>query len=81
VFFRRGSEIHTLSLSFAAERLEATQAERLFDSGGEIRAYDVTPDGQRFLVNVPAPAAKTRPITVVVHWRSLLGSRATGGAQ
>jgi eukaryotic-like serine/threonine-protein kinase len=80
LFFRRGSEVHVVSLSLTGERPEALGTTRLFDVGGEIRAFDVTPDGQRFLVNVPAPAAKPRPTTVVVHWQSLLVS-GTGGPQ
>jgi hypothetical protein len=47
-------------------------SERLFDVGAEIRSYDVTPDGQRFLVNVPAPGAAPRPLSVIVNLRSLL---------
>jgi hypothetical protein len=62
----------------SGERLEAISTTRLFDAGGHIRAYDVTPDGDRFLVNVPAPSAVPRPITMVVHWQSLLGSTGPG---
>jgi Tol biopolymer transport system component len=32
-------------------------------------SYDVTPDGQRFLVNVPISEATVPPITVVLNWR------------
>jgi Tol biopolymer transport system component len=78
LFFRRGSEMHAAAISFAGATPEAAASSRLFDAGGEIRAYDVTADGQRFLVNVPAADSTPRPITVVVHWRSLLGSAATG---
>jgi eukaryotic-like serine/threonine-protein kinase len=78
VFFRRGSELHAVSLALTGDRLEATTTVRLFDAGGDIRAYDVSADGQRFLVNVPSPSSETRPITMVVHWQSLLGSTATG---
>ena len=35
--------------------------------------YDVTSDGQRFLVNVPAADPSTMPITVVVNWLRALG--------
>jgi eukaryotic-like serine/threonine-protein kinase len=80
LLFRRGSEVHAVSLLLASDRPEAIGTRRLFDAGGDIRAYDVTPDGQRFLVNVPALAAKPRPITVVAHWQSLLVS-GTGGRQ
>jgi eukaryotic-like serine/threonine-protein kinase len=79
VFFKRGSEVHLVNVSFDAEVPEATAATRLFDAGGDIRSFDVTADGQRFLVNVPSPRLETEPITVVVNWRSLLGSTTPGG--
>jgi dipeptidyl aminopeptidase/acylaminoacyl peptidase len=72
VFFRRGREIHVASLTLDLATPEATGTAQLFDAGGDIRAYDVTPDGQRFLLNVPTPSAKPQPIAVVVNWRSLL---------
>jgi Tol biopolymer transport system component len=72
IFFRRGSEIHAVRLQAAGATLEAVSSERLFDAGAEIRSYDVTPDGQRFLVNVPAPGAAPRPLSVIVNLRSLL---------
>jgi len=34
--------------------------------------YDVTRDGQRFLLNVPVEDAPTPPITVVLNWTSEL---------
>jgi hypothetical protein len=33
--------------------------------------YDVSADGQRFLMNVPAPGTSS-PITVVVNWKALM---------
>ena len=36
--------------------------------------YVVSPDGQRFLMLVPASQAKPEPITVVVNWSALLKS-------
>ena len=36
--------------------------------------YDVTPDGQRFLVNVPAEDTQTTSITVVLNWAAGLGA-------
>jgi serine/threonine protein kinase len=34
--------------------------------------YDVTPDGQRFLINVPAEEPSSSRITVVLNWMSVL---------
>ena len=73
LFFRRGSEVHAVSLSTAGTTREAVSSARVLDAGADIRAYDVSANGQRVLLNLPAPAPATRPITVVVNWRSLLG--------
>jgi len=35
-------------------------------------AYDVSPDGQRFLVNTLAEEDAAAPITLVVNWPALL---------
>ena len=39
---------------------------------GNITRYDVTPDGQRFLINtmIPATESGTPPITVVLNWQA-----------
>jgi hypothetical protein len=34
--------------------------------------YDVTADGQRFLMNVPVDGSSSPPITVVVNWTTTL---------
>ena len=46
-------------------------AKRLFPIrvGGIGSAYDIAPDGKRFLVNVvQTPQSKHEPITVVMNW-------------
>lgn len=72
IYFRRGTEIHVVRPVFAATLPEATASDRLFDARVEIRAYDAAPDGQRFLLNLPAAQTETRPISVIVNWRPLL---------
>ena len=37
-----------------------------------LRDYDVTPDGQRFLLNQPVAEPGGPPITVIVNWPKLL---------
>ena len=69
LYFRRGSEIHVVSLKRAAATVEVTSMDRLFDAGAPIRSYDVTPDGQRFLVNLPAGSGAGTSATIVVGWR------------
>ena len=41
----------------------------MYDPGS---MYDVSPDGQRFLVNTLAAEATSAPITLVVNWPALL---------
>jgi hypothetical protein len=72
LYFRRGTEIHAVRLRATGGTPDAASSERLFDAGADVRSYDVTPDGLRFLINVPAAEAVSQPMTVVVHVRSLL---------
>ena len=77
IYFRRGTEIHVVRLRLDDGGVaEATSSERLFDAGGDIRSFDVSPDGTRFLLNVPAPAADAGPMTAIVHIRSRLSALA-----
>jgi serine/threonine protein kinase/Tol biopolymer transport system component len=45
---------------------------QLFKLPGEIRFWDVTRDGQKFLIPVPASASNSAPYNVVVNWTSAL---------
>jgi len=45
---------------------------QLFKLPGEIRFWDVTRDGQKFLIPVPAAAANSAPYNVIVNWTSTL---------
>lgn len=65
LYFRRGSEVQVVRLS---PTRSVRSVDRLFDAGAIIRTFDVTPDGSRFLINVPASGAATRSATMVVHW-------------
>ena len=75
LFFRRGSEIHHVELGpghlfqHGGAPLEVIVMNRLFDAGAAVRSYDVSPDGRRFLVNLPASSAARAPITLVYYWR------------
>ena len=44
---------------------------RLFQSTGA-SSFDVTPDGQRFLMTVPVSDSSDTPVTVIVNWPQLL---------
>ena len=63
LFFRRGSEIHALTLEGSAVR----STTKLFDAGAAIRAYDVSRDG-RFLLNLPGENHMPIAATIVSHW-------------
>jgi hypothetical protein len=71
LYFRRGNAIHAVQLSLA-DGAVAAASEQLFTASGEMRAYDVTPDGRRFLVNLPAAESERPDVSVVVNWRQLL---------
>jgi len=45
---------------------------QLFKLPGEIRFWDVTRDGQKFLIPVPVAAADSSPYNVIVNWTSTL---------
>jgi Tol biopolymer transport system component len=74
VYFRRDSDVHFVTLSFADGRPEALASERLFGIDRDLRAFDVTSDGQRVLLNIPAPTSQPPTLTALVHVRSLLPS-------
>ena len=69
LYFRRGAEIHAVSLTVGTGAPEVAAMDRLFDAGAAVRAYDVTADGQRFLLNLPASSTARAEITLVHHWR------------
>jgi serine/threonine protein kinase/Tol biopolymer transport system component len=45
---------------------------QLFKLPGQIRFWDVTRDGQKFLIPVPVSAANSAPYNVIVNWTSTL---------
>ena len=69
LFFRRGSEIHAVTMSRQSSSVAVDGIDRLFDAGAAVRSYDVSPDG-RFLLNLPAQMQTQSSITIVHHWRS-----------
>jgi Tol biopolymer transport system component len=58
-------------MSGAGETLEVGAVRVLFDAHAVVppgSAYDVTADGQRFLVNTPVEQKASTPITLVLNW-------------
>jgi serine/threonine protein kinase/Tol biopolymer transport system component len=45
---------------------------KLFKLPGEVRFWDVTRDGQKFLIPVPASASNSAPYNVILNWTSTL---------
>jgi hypothetical protein len=56
----------------AATRLFETRMSTLPNTSHTRNQYDVTPDGQRFLINQPFGETAASLITVVVNWTGLL---------
>jgi hypothetical protein len=79
LYFRRGSAIHAVTPVISGAAPEASASQRLFDAGADIRSYDVTSDGQRFLVNVPAPDNSSPAMTAIVNVFELLPPRQRNG--
>ncbi len=69
LYFRRGSEIHSVTLRPNGATLDVGAMQRLFDAGAAVRSYDVSPDGRRFLINLPASSNARAPITLIHHWQ------------
>jgi Tol biopolymer transport system component len=75
IYFRRGTEIHVVRPALSGALPEAASSDRLFDVRVDIRAYDAAPDGQRFLLNIPAAPTDPRPTSVIVNWSPLAAPR------
>jgi serine/threonine protein kinase len=56
-------------------RLFETRMSTLPNTSYARNQYDVTPDGQRFLINQPSGDASASSITVVVNWQAALSAR------
>ena len=74
LYFRRGSEVHVVTFGDVASgaRVESgigrITSARLFDTGLDLRAYDVSADGRRFLLNLPGSSHAPRAASLVVNW-------------
>ncbi|MBI3048539.1 MAG: hypothetical protein HYY76_09555 [Acidobacteria bacterium] len=62
------------AVSGQGSALEVGAVRPLFETraGTPRLPYDVSPDGQRFLVNTLPEEAAPAPITIVVNWPALL---------
>lgn len=72
LYFRRGSEVHVVRLDLQDGRPVPLSTARLFDAGAALRAYDASPDGQQFLLNLPAPGTTREPLQAIANIADLL---------
>jgi Tol biopolymer transport system component len=84
--FRRGGSLYSVAVKPSAGRLTASNTSMLFESSAGLRAWDMTMDGERFLLNVPAAGREAPPLHVVVHWYAdalgaVEGAKSEGKAQ
>jgi Tol biopolymer transport system component len=81
LFFLSENVVMAAEVNGAGAAFQVGAVRRLFEvrrrtesgvSGNTGSAYDVTPDGQRFLVNVVEQVAPPPPITVITNWTATL---------
>jgi serine/threonine protein kinase/Tol biopolymer transport system component len=75
LFYLAGNTLMAAAVKADANRFAVGAVQRLFELRSPNNAnevYDVSPDGQRFLVNVVDEQPAANPITVVVNWPALL---------
>jgi Tol biopolymer transport system component len=72
LFVRGGARIYRIDLALDGDRLTPAAPQPVGDRVPGLRGWDVSPDGSRLLVTVPAATDAVRPATLLVHWQSLL---------
>jgi eukaryotic-like serine/threonine-protein kinase len=71
IFYLTGDRMMSAAVNITGDRVEVGERKLLFNvlwPPATRSAYDVTPDGQRFLVNVADTSLSARPITIVQNW-------------
>jgi Tol biopolymer transport system component len=75
-FITQDGRLHVSQIRATADGVEPGNPQMLFQTRGVPKApwnlYDVTPDGQRFLFNMPLEWTSANPITVVTNWTEKL---------
>jgi len=80
ITYRKGNAMYAVSFNPASGEVGTPELLfRLQDggrlAGGRTRGYDVTPDGERFLLVTPVERPGTAPITVITNWTDELKVR------
>jgi Tol biopolymer transport system component/predicted Ser/Thr protein kinase len=65
LFYREGSKVMSVEVKTNGGKLEAGIPKALFDAPSSYWFFNVSADGQRFLLQVPD---ETQPFTVVLNW-------------
>jgi Tol biopolymer transport system component len=68
LFFRRGSEIHVATLALGRGQNELASTSMLIDTARDLRSFDVSPDGRRFLLNLDRAGHSPAPASLVWGW-------------
>ncbi len=75
IFYRTQEGIlMAAEISTAGGRIAVGTVRPLFQTSAEsiFSSYDVSSDGQRFLVNTPVSESKPQPLTLVLNWTAAL---------
>jgi Tol biopolymer transport system component len=81
LFYLSGDTMMAASVAADADHFRVGRVERLFDAKPirpstatnlPFTVYDVSPDGQRFLINTVHESAPVAPFTLILNWPSLL---------
>jgi dipeptidyl aminopeptidase/acylaminoacyl peptidase len=67
LFFRRGSAIHVATPASGRGQNAAATTSMVFDTRAAVRSFDVTGDGQRFLLSLPAETPPP-PARLILNW-------------
>jgi len=67
LFYFSGEKLMAVDVKAGGSSFEPGVPKLLFEKNGT-RNYDVSGDGQRFLVAVPVEESSSEPITVVLNW-------------
>jgi serine/threonine protein kinase len=71
LYFRTGTALMVAAIQELPQGIRAETPRELFRPG-ETFSYDVTPDGQRFLVMLTTAGQQVQKLTVVSHWQAAL---------
>jgi hypothetical protein len=72
IFYSSRRRLMAASVTLTKTSLKVGEERELIDPGQTLTGYDVSPDGQRFVLRLRRGQAAFRPITVVQNWESVL---------